>query len=436
MKGRPPGRSSGPRKSGTAPAGRARGAVKAARARKPDAPKAGPRPPAAKPAAKPAAAKPAKLSPAKGVSLDVRQFRVGADDDGIRLDRWFQRHLPDVGFNTVSRWARTGQLRVDGARAAPGDRIAEGQSIRVPPAEPKAPETAKPRRVRPQLTDDQMAFAQGLVIHRDAQAIVINKPPGLATQGGTKTDDHVDGLLDALEFDLDQRPKLVHRLDKDTSGALLIARTARSAAYFAKAFSSRTARKVYWAIVMGVPSIEDGMIELPIAKQPGTGGEKMHVDEEEGLPSRSRYRVIERAGNRAAWVELQPYTGRTHQLRVHMAAIGHPIVGDGKYGGKDAFLSGTISRKMHLHARRIRVDHPDGGRVDVRAELPEHFAASLASLGFDLSAGDLPLDEEIARPPTREDEKKAARAHAKQIRKGRKGERRARGSGGGARRKS
>ncbi|EPR16665.1 pseudouridine synthase [Sphingobium indicum IP26] len=436
MKGRPPGKSSGPRKSGTAPAGRARGAVKAARARKPDAPKAGPRPPAAKPAAKPAAAKPVKPSPAKGVSLDVRQFRVGADDDGIRLDRWFQRHLPDVGFNTVSRWARTGQLRVDGARAAPGDRIAEGQSIRVPPAEPKAPETAKPRRVRPQLTDDQMAFAQGLVIHRDAQAIVINKPPGLATQGGTKTDDHVDGLLDALEFDLDQRPKLVHRLDKDTSGALLIARTARSAAYFAKAFSSRTARKVYWAIVMGVPSIEDGMIELPIAKQPGTGGEKMHVDEEEGLPSRSRYRVIERAGNRAAWVELQPYTGRTHQLRVHMAAVGHPIVGDGKYGGKDAFLSGTISRKMHLHARRIRVDHPDGGRVDVRAELPEHFAASLVSLGFDLSAGDLPLDEEIARPPTREDEKKAARAHAKQIRKGRKGERRARGSGGGARRKS
>ncbi|WP_176595295.1 MULTISPECIES: RluA family pseudouridine synthase [Sphingobium] len=435
MKGRPPGKPSGPRKPGAAPQGRARGAAKAARVRKPDAPQSGPKPPAAKPATAKPPVRPAKPSPAKGVSLDVRQFRVGADDDGIRLDRWFQRHLPDVGFNTVSRWARTGQLRVDGARAAPGDRVAEGQSIRVPPAEPKAAETAKPKRVRPQLTDDQVAFAQSLVIHRDAQAIVINKPPGLATQGGTKTDDHVDGLLDALEYELDQRPKLVHRLDKDTSGALLIARTARSAAFFAKAFSSRTARKVYWAIVMGVPSIEDGMIELPIAKQPGTGGEKMHVDEEEGLPSRSRYRVIERAGNRAAWVELQPYTGRTHQLRVHMAAIGHPIVGDGKYGGKEAFLSGTISRKMHLHARRIRVDHPDGGRVDVRAELPEHFAASLASLGFDLSAGDLPLDEEIARAPTREDEKKAARAHAKQIRKGRKGERRARGSGGGPRKK-
>ena len=427
MKGRPPGKPSGPSRGGRKPntadaQGRARGAAKAARARKPEAPKAAP-----KPAPK---AAPIKAAAAKGVSLDVRQFRVGPDDDGIRLDRWFQRNLPDIGFNSVSRWARTGQMRVDGARATPGDRVQEGQIIRVPPAEPKATEIAKPKRVRPQLSDDQMAFAQSLVIHRDAQAIILNKPPGLATQGGTKTDDHVDGLLDALQFDLDQRPKLVHRLDKDTSGALLIARTARSAAFFAKAFSSRTARKVYWAIVIGVPSIDDGMIELPIAKQPGTGGEKMHVDEEEGLPSRSRYRVIERAGNRAAWVELQPYTGRTHQLRVHMAAIGHPIVGDGKYGGKDAFLSGTISRKMHLHARRIRVDHPDGGRIDVRAELPDHFAASLISLGFDLSLGDLPLDDEIERKPTREDEKKAARAHAKQVRKNRRGERRSRGEGG------
>ncbi|HUD90535.1 RluA family pseudouridine synthase, partial [Sphingobium sp.] len=199
-------------------------------------------------------------------------------------------------------------------------------------------------------------------------------------------------------------------------------------AHFAKAFSSRTARKVYWALVMGVPSINDGMIELPLAKQPGTGGEKMHVDEEEGLPARTRYRVIERAGNRAAWVELQPYTGRTHQLRVHLAAIGFPIVGDGKYGGKEAFLSGTISRKMHLHARRIRVDHPDGGRVDVTAELPTHFANSLHELGFDLSLGDMPLDDEIDRTPTREDEKKFARQRAKQVRKDRKGERRSRGS--------
>ncbi|WP_294339148.1 RluA family pseudouridine synthase [uncultured Sphingomonas sp.] len=358
---------------------------------------------------------------------DVREFKVGADDDGIRLDRWFKRHMADVSFNTVSRWARTGQLRVDGARAEPGARLSAGQILRVPPAEAPTPAAAsRPKRERTPLTDDQIDFARSMVIHRDPQAIVLNKPPGLATQGGTKTTEHVDGLLDALQFDAEGRPKLVHRLDKDTSGALLIARSARAAAYFAKSFSGRTARKVYWALVAGVPDIADGLVDLPIAKQPGTGGEKMHVSEHEGQPSRSRYRVIERVGNRAAWVELQPLTGRTHQLRVHMAAIGHPIVGDGKYGGLDAFLTGGISRKMHLHARRIRIDHPDGGRVDVTAELPEHFAESMKTLGLDLTLGDRPLDDE-GPAPTRAEEKQRAKAHAKTIRKDRKGERRGRG---------
>ncbi|HWK36453.1 RluA family pseudouridine synthase [Sphingomonas sp.] len=356
----------------------------------------------------------------------VRQFTVGVDDDGIRLDRWFKRHLPEASFNLVSRWARTGQLRVDGARATPGDRLAAGQVLRVPPAEPAKATAPRPKRDRPPLSEEETAYAQAMVIHRDPQAIVINKPPGLATQGGTKTDSHVDGLLDALQFEAEGRPKLVHRLDKDTSGALLLARTARAAAFFAKSFSGRTARKVYWALVVGVPDIEDGLIELPIAKQPGTGGEKMHVSEHEGLPSRTRYRVLEQAGNRAAWVELQPLTGRTHQLRVHMAAIGHPIVGDGKYGGKDAFLTGGVSRKMHLHARRIRIDHPDGGKVDVTAELPHHFAESMDLLAFDLSFGDQPLPEE-APPPSRAAIKAQAKAHAKTIRKDRKGERRARG---------
>lgn len=362
------------------------------------------------------------------MSGDVRQFTVGADDDGIRLDRWFKRHLPDATFNTVSRWARTGQLRVDGARATPGDRLAAGQVLRVPPAE-AAPKAAAPRpkRERPPLSEDQIAYARDMVIHRDAQAIVLNKPPGLATQGGTKTEAHVDGLLDAVQFEGEGRPKLVHRLDKDTSGALLIARTARAAAFFSKHFSGRSARKVYWAIVAGVPDIEDGLIDLPIAKQPGTGGEKMHVSEHEGQPSRSRYRVLDRAGNRAAWVELQPLTGRTHQLRVHMAAIGHPIVGDGKYGGADAFLTGGVSRKMHLHARRIRIDHLDGGKVDVTAELPGHFAESMALLGFDLALGDQPLPED-APPPGKAQLKAQAKAHAKTVRKERKGERRARGS--------
>jgi 23S rRNA pseudouridine955/2504/2580 synthase len=354
----------------------------------------------------------------------VRQFTVAPDDDGIRLDRWFKRHLPEASFNLVSRWARTGQLRVDGKRAAPGDRLEAGQQIRVPPAEPHA--NPRPKPERPTLSEDEIAFVNEIVIHRDPQAIVVNKPPGLATQGGTKTRTHLDGLLDGLADEAGQRPKLVHRLDKDTSGVLLLARTARAAAFFSKAFSGRTARKVYWAIVVGVPDIKDGMIDLPLAKQPGTGGEKMHVDEAEGQAARTRYRVIERAGNRAAWVELQPLTGRTHQLRVHMAAIGHPIVGDGKYGGQEAFLTGAISRKLHLHARRLRIDHPDGGSLDVTAELPAHFAETLAGLGFDEASGDLPLDE--PKPSqTPEGKRRAAAAAARDRRKQRRGERRNRG---------
>src|SRR4051812_41457578 len=328
-------------------------------------------------------------------------------------------------LNIVSRWARTGQLRVDGKRATPGDRLEAGQQIRVPPAEP--PASPKPKLERPKLSEDEIAFVNEIVIHRDPQAIVVNKPPGLATQGGTKTRTHLDGLLDGLADESGQRPKLVHRLDKDTSGVLLLARTARAAAFFAKAFSGRTARKVYWAIVVGVPEVKDGYIDLPLAKQPGTGGEKMHVDESEaGLVARTRYRVVERAGNRAAWVELQPLTGRTHQLRVHMAAIGHPIVGDGKYGGQEAFLTRTISRKLHLHAPRLRIDHPDGGRIDVTAEPAEHFAESLASLGFDPAEGDLPLDE-VKFGETAEGKRRAAAAAAKARRKERKGERRSRG---------
>jgi len=361
------------------------------------------------------------------MSQEVRQFTVGADDEGVRLDRWFKRHLPQIGFATISRWARTGQIRVDGKRADPADRLSAGQVLRVPPGG-DAPE--RKVRTRKPLTPEQIELAKGMVIAKTPAALVLNKPPGLATQGGSGTYSHVDGLLDAYAADDEPRPRLVHRLDKDTSGVLLIARTPGSAAYFSKHFSGRSARKIYWALVIGVPEIEDGLIELPLGKQPGTGGEKMMVDEsEQGQSARTRYRVIDRAGNRAAWVELQPLTGRTHQLRVHMAAIGHPIVGDGKYGGPDAFLSGTISRKMHLHARRLLIDQPGGaGKIDVTAALPEHFAASMVSLGFEEADGSaLPP---APPPPGREEKKAQAKAHAKQYRKERRGERRGRGKAG------
>ena len=355
---------------------------------------------------------------------DIRTFTVSEDDDGIRLDRWFKRHMPEVSFNIVSRWARTGQLRLAGKRAVPGDRVEAGQEIRVPPLEAAPARTSRPQPRRETLTEDEQQFVRDMVIYEDPGAFVLNKPPGLATQGGTKTNQHLDRLLDGLA-DERGRPKLVHRLDKDTSGALLVARTARSAGHFAKAFSGRTARKVYWAIIVGVPDAEEGVIDAPLAKQPGTGGEKMHVDHEEGLPAKTRWRVIDRAGNRAAWVELQPLTGRTHQLRAHMASIGHPVVGDAKYGGAEAFLTGGISRKLHLHARRIRIDAPEGGKIDVTAQLPSHFAESLATLGFDESIGNaLPLQQP-----------KAPARPARPRRETRRGERRSRGSSAKPRRR-
>ncbi|HUD28036.1 MAG TPA: RluA family pseudouridine synthase [Novosphingobium sp.] len=352
----------------------------------------------------------------------VRQFTVGHDDEGVRLDRWFKRHLPQVGFAMVSRWARTGQLRVDGKRADVDTRLTAGQVLRVPPGGEAKPGLGgdTPRR---ELTEAEIELADSMVLTQDRAAIVLNKPPGLATQGGSGMKEHVDGLLDAY-VEKGPRPRLVHRLDKDTSGVLLIARTPGSAAFFSKRFSGRTAKKIYWALVVGVPSISDGMIELPLAKQPGTGGEKMHVDEKEGQTARTRYRVIDRAGNRAAWVELHPLTGRTHQLRVHMAAIGHPIVGDGKYGGQEAFLTGSISRKMHLHARRLIIEHPDGAPLDVTAPLPEHFANSLESLGFEESEGDIEIEAPVEF--SKEERKKAAKQHAKEYRKERRGERRKR----------
>jgi 23S rRNA pseudouridine955/2504/2580 synthase len=369
----------------------------------------------------------------EGTENNVRQFIIGEDDDGIRLDRWFKRNLPQVGFATVSRWARTGQIRVDGKRAKPEDRLEAGQVLRVPPGGEDAPARKPAPRSRP-LSPEQIAEARDMVIRETPTAIVLNKPPGLATQGGSKTTRHVDGLLDAfVEDEKTPRPRLVHRLDKDTSGVLLIARTPGSAASFSKRFASRSARKVYWALVVGVPQLSEGVIDAPLAKQPGTGGEKMHIDEENGQAAKTRYRVVDRAGQRAAWVELEPLTGRTHQLRVHMAAIGHPIVGDGKYGGQDAFLTGAVSRKMHLHARRLIITEPkagegSGGKLDVTAELPPHFAMSMEVLGFDPALSDAsPLREEVPEK-TPEEKKQAARRHFKQARKETRTPRRARGA--------
>ena len=357
----------------------------------------------------------------------VQNRTVGPDEGDMRLDRWMRRHFPQLSQGRIEKMCRKGELRVDGGRVKAATRVGPGQTVRVPPI----PDEAAPPPEKPRISDTDADEIRSRVIYRDDHLLALDKPAGLAVQGGSGQTRHVDALSGALTFGLDEAPRLVHRLDKDTSGALLIARTPGSAAFFSKRFSGRSAKKIYWALVMGVPDIKEGVIEAPLAKQPGSGGEKMHVDHEGGQPAKTKYRVVDAAGKKAAWLELQPLTGRTHQLRVHCAAMGHPIVGDGKYGGKEAFLTGAVSRKMHLHARRLIIDSPDGGKLDVTAELPEHFAASMDHLGFDESASDATPMRDDPPPKSREEKKQQARQHAKNFRKSQRGPRRARGGAGG-----
>jgi len=315
----------------------------------------------------------------------VRHFPVAPDEAGLRLDRWFARHFPEVPFGRVARLARTGQLRVDGHRTRPGQRLEAGQSVRVPPlgAQPDAPARAVPA-ARPANPADARLIAEW-TIYEDEHLIVLNKPAGLAVQGGTGTHRHLDGMLAALAGD-GERPRLVHRLDRDTSGVLLLARNAGMAARLGAAFQGRDIAKLYWALTVGVPSPRSGRIDKPLAKHSGKHGERVGLDEEEGRRAITEYAVVETAGRRAAWLDLRPQTGRTHQLRVHCAMLGTPIVGDGKYGGKAALLDG-VPGKLHLHARAIALRHPATGRaLVVTAPLTGHMAESWSFFGFDQAA--------------------------------------------------
>lgn len=325
----------------------------------------------------------------------VQTVTVAQDDDGIRLDRWFRRHYPGLGHGRLAKLLRTGQVRLDGGRAKPGDRVSAGQSIRLPPLDEAArqPPTAATKRPAAPLTDRDIAEARGWVLYEDDSVIALNKPPGLATQGGPGVRRHVDGLLDAFRRPGDSaRPKLVHRLDKDTSGVLLIARTSAAAAHFAKQFKRRETHKLYWAMIMGAPDLAMGRIAAPMDKLPGKGGERMVVTDA-GKPARTLYAVVDTAAKRAAWLALKPLTGRTHQLRLHCAHMGHPIVGDGKYGGREAMLGGQVSGKLHLHARRLRLPHPDGRMLDITAPLPAHMAESWRLMGWDTDMAVDPFED-------------------------------------------
>lgn len=344
----------------------------------------------------------------------VRQIVVAKDDADQRLDRWLRRLYPHLAQARIERMCRKGEIRINGGRVQASTRLGAGESVRVPPIPPPTPEKAA-ARPGGSITDADAAMIRAAVLYRDDHILALDKPPGLATQGGTGTLRHVDMLTEALRFEREDRPRLVHRLDRDTSGVLVLGRSASAAAALARAFRARDARKVYWALVAGVPHPRAGTIRYGLVKapghSPGGAGEKMHVVAPEAVAATdgarqatTDYALIEAVAKRAAWVALAPVTGRTHQLRAHMAAIGHPIIGDGKYGGSaqentgagwGAQLGGQVSRKLHLHARSLAITHPvTGKRLTITAPLPEHMVRTWELFGWrDADAPENPFEE-------------------------------------------
>ncbi len=308
---------------------------------------------------------------------------VAADEADLRLDRWFKRHFPDLAHGRLQKLLRTGQVRIDGKRAQANARLEAGQTIRIPPLPNLGTaESAgfKPSPARPEDADD----LRSMILHEDDALIALNKPPGLAVQGGSKTKRHLDGMLQALAH-RGEKPRLVHRLDRDTSGVLVVAKSASSAAKLAKAFQRHEVEKLYWALVAGLPPLEDGIIDKPLLKAAARDRadfELVQTDVEGAQKATTRYRTIARAGKVSAWLALQPLSGRTHQLRVHCALMDCPILGDPKYGGTKARPAGVPGGLM-LHAKELDLPHPDGGRLTLEAPLSDIMTAGFAWIGFE-----------------------------------------------------
>lgn len=317
---------------------------------------------------------------------EVKRHVVTAEEAGMRLDRWFKVHFPQVTFAYLNKLTRTGQVRVAGARAKTNTRLEAEQEIRVPPlAFDTRPADLPKEDVKP-LTPQERRLFQSMVLHEDRDVYVLNKPCGFAVQGGTKTHRHLDGLLMGLGAELGERPLLVHRLDRDTSGVIVIAKRRSVAAALGKLFATRAVKKTYWAVVKGVPRPAQGRIEVALIKAKGPEGDRMRAsregEEEDEQRAVTFYAVLDKAPPVASWVSLKPVTGRQHQLRAHMAHIGTPILGDEKYGGLDGLPEG-IAAKLHLHARRIVFPHPREGVIDISAPLPGHMLETFAFFGFD-----------------------------------------------------
>jgi 23S rRNA pseudouridine955/2504/2580 synthase len=318
---------------------------------------------------------------------------VSADEADIRLDRWFRRHFPGLTQSAIQKLCRTGQVRVDGHRADAATRLASGQSVRIPPM-PAAPAPKPLPSIDPNIARD----LQRLVIYRDDSILVLNKPHGTPVQGGPGITHHLDALLDALRFGAPDRPRLVHRLDRDTSGVLLLARTPGAAAKLAAAFRGRHVEKTYWAVVAGRPIPPEGRIDLPLRRIGGARGERVEVtdrSDKDAAHAITDYRTLDHAGQKLAWLELHPLTGRTHQLRVHCVALGAPILGDVKYARPDQnnAFSATVaglSSELHLHARALSLPHPAGGILLVEADLPPHMMQTFRTLGFHAPAARKP----------------------------------------------
>lgn len=317
--------------------------------------------------------------------MTVQLKTVSTDENDTRLDRWLKRHVPTLTQGALQKMLRTGQIRVEGKRAEANTRLLAGQEVRIPPIA-ENPLAKLPRAPKPVDERDAKALER-MVIYKDHEVLVIDKPHGLPVQGGPNITRHLDGMLDALKFEAEDRPRLVHRLDRDTSGVMVLARTVGSAAKLAAAFRGRDVEKIYWAIVIGEPTPPAGLIEMALTRTGGPRGERT-VPAEPGDRNATRastdFRILDAVRRRAAWLEMKPHTGRTHQLRVHAAeALGCPILGDGKYGGTAAHLDG-LPNQLHLHARALRLPHPAGGMLEVAAPLPPHMKESFAFLGFEV----------------------------------------------------
>ncbi len=313
----------------------------------------------------------------------VETREVAPEEDGVRLDRWFKAHYPGLPHSRLEKLLRTGQVRVDGARTKASTRLTAGQAIRIPPL-PDVPPPPAPKHA---LSKADRAFLASITLYEDDDLLILNKPSGIAVQGGTKTTQHIDRLLEGLGDGPETRPRLVHRLDRDTSGVLVIAKRRSIAAKLGRAFQTRSVRKIYWAIVKGVPKPPQGKVEAALVKAAGPEGDRVRKarpgEQDIAQSAVTHYAVVDRAGQTAAFVSLKPVTGRQHQLRAHMAIIGYPILGDEKYRG-DRDLPEGVPRKLHLHARRISFPHPSGeGVIDVTAPLPAHMAAAFEAFGFE-----------------------------------------------------